>query len=271
MVFIGTRFVFAALCVLSAAPLMTLFVAPQWWRWLVLLHLPPQLALIYSCVRPNCAWFGPVVTAFQTSRKEVWLTFDDGVCADQTPRILDMLDRFQARAAFFAIGRNIAAHPALAREVIRRGHAIENHSATHPEGAFWAALPNAASREIIGGAEAIAMAIGTQSRLFRAPVGMANYFAHAVLRRQGWQLVGWSARGYDSCRNDADKIVETIYRDIRPGAIILLHEQSCLTKTNKLGISVLELLLARLDRDGFRCVVPESRDLIQNAAFRGSI
>lgn len=256
------RMLFAFLCFFSGAPLLALILIPHWWPWLLLLHLPPQLALVYSCVKPNCRWFGPVAASFTTSRKEVWLTFDDGLCAEQVPGILDLLDRFHARATFFVIGKKIAAHAPLARAVIERGHAIENHSATHPAGSFWASFPSAAAREIRDGADAIARVAGTQSRLFRAPVGMANYFVHAAVRKQGCQLVGWSARGFDACSDDANKIVERICRNLQPGAIVLLHEQSCLTKKNNAGISVLELLLARFCHEGFRCVIPDNQALV---------
>lgn len=257
MMFAGRRKWFASLCLLSALPLLGLFVAPHWWRWLIILHLPPQLTLIYSCIRPNCAWFGPVVTSFQASHKEVWLTFDDGFHAENTVEILRLLNQFHARATFFVIGENIVAHPEIAAKIIQAGHTIENHSMTHPSGFFWCYFPRAAKREILDGAKAIASVTGTPPRLFRAPAGMANYFVHSALRQLHAKLIGWQARGYDTVSQDANTIVERIYTKVKPGAIILLHEQSCSVIRNESGISVLKLLLERLSREGYACITPD--------------
>ena len=261
---------FTALCLLSVLPLLALTVFPEHWRWLVLLHLLAQWSLIYSCVRPNCRWFGPVVTSFHTNRKEVWLTFDDGPCAEHLPGILALLKQFDARATFFVVGNRIQANGSVARQVIQAGHTIENHSATHPVGFFWALLPRAAEREIREGAKSIKAAIGTESRLFRAPVGMANYFVHAALQRLDKKLIGWSVRGFDSSGiTSAENVVDRLCRSVKPGAIVLLHEEACVTKENQAGRSVLELLLSRLRKDGYACVIPDieslrSRDVQDN-------
>jgi len=61
----------------------------------------------------------------------VALTIDDGPDPEITPRVLDALDQHATKATFFCIGERVLRHAALAREIVRRGHAIENHSQRH--------------------------------------------------------------------------------------------------------------------------------------------
>jgi peptidoglycan/xylan/chitin deacetylase (PgdA/CDA1 family) len=254
---------FAALCTASAVSLLTLVFVPRARSgWLVAGHLAVSLTVVYSCVRANCCWFGPVVRRFRTSRREVWLTLDDGVCPDSASRVLEVLERFGAVATFFAVGVRVAANPETARRIVRAGHGLENHSRTHPAAFFWACLPPWIGRQMEGGVEPIRRATGVTPRCFRAPVGMANYFAHREAAQQRIRLIGWSARGYDTCTNDAMAIVERIWRDVTPGAIILLHEHRCVSCVDARGVSVLELLLTRLKSEGYRCVIPGPEDFM---------
>ena len=72
--------------------------------------------------------FGDYVARVDTPEKVVALTFDDGPDPYHTPRVLDVLDRYQVKATFFMMGRNVERYPAVAREVLQRGHEIGNHS-----------------------------------------------------------------------------------------------------------------------------------------------
>src|SRR6478609_5349408 len=65
------------------------------------------------------------------ARSEVALTIDDGPQPDVTPAVLDLLDAAGARATFFCIAEQARRHPELAREIVRRGHSLQNHSRQH--------------------------------------------------------------------------------------------------------------------------------------------
>ena len=93
-----------------------------------------HLLLLYATLRPNCQWWGPVMRSFKTSEPEVWLTIDDGPSPAHTVAMLDLLDRFQARATFFVIGTRAEKYPHLLTEILSRGHEIANHTYTHPSG-----------------------------------------------------------------------------------------------------------------------------------------
>ena len=75
--------------------------------------------------------FGDYVARVDTDEKVVALTFDDGPDPFHTPRVLEILDRYHVKATFFMLGRNVERHPAMAREVLARGHEIGNHSYSH--------------------------------------------------------------------------------------------------------------------------------------------
>ena len=88
--------------------------------------------MLYPTLVANCQWWGPVITRFQTSAPEVWITIDDGPSPAHTIKLLDILDRFEARATFFVVGANAEKHPHLITEILTRGHALGNHTFMHP-------------------------------------------------------------------------------------------------------------------------------------------
>ena len=73
----------------------------------------------------------PVYRSVHTEKKQIALTFDDGPHPILTERILDILDRYQAKATFFMVGVNVVHYPLAAKEVLKRGHEIGNHTFSH--------------------------------------------------------------------------------------------------------------------------------------------
>src|SRR5439155_21025723 len=130
------------------------------------------------------------------------------------------------------------------------------HNASHPSAFFWASTTRIAAREIAGGTAAFRQAAGLEPVQFRAPVGLANYFVHRSVALRGLRTIGWSARGYDTTERDQGKIVGNIFRNLRPGAIILMHERSHRTGTSPDSPPVLEAVLERLAAQGYTCIVP---------------
>ena len=132
-----------------------LFVAPAaalvfwWWSPVAALGIVmvSHALVLYPTLRPNAQWLGPVAMTFATTSKELWLTIDDGPAAD-TKGILDALDARGARATFFVKGMLAAQHPDLIREIVARGHAVGNHSHSHPSGSFWCLPPSRIRAEI---------------------------------------------------------------------------------------------------------------------------
>lgn len=243
------------------APCLAFYLA----RTNLLLALAPiflsHLLLLYPTLVANCQWFGPVMQAFQTSEPVVWLTLDDGPSPAHTGAILDLLDRFQARATFFVIGRHAEKYPHLVTEILARGHQIANHTYTHPSGTFWALGPSRIGAEIDLCAELLRAAPDRPAQFFRAPAGLKNLFVHPELERRRLTLIGWTVRGLDTVRRDPAKVANRLLRKIKPGAILVLHEGHRVESDPEFNPRCVELTLAGLAERGYRCVIPRPEQL----------
>lgn len=210
--------------------------------------------MLYPTLRPNVQWLGPVITRFETARRELWLTIDDGP-SDDTRAVLDLFDAHCVQATFFVKGTLAEQHADLAREIVRRGHTLANHSMTHPQATFWCLPPERIAGEIDGCSRALASITGEQPRWFRAPVGMKNFTVHPALAKRGMRLIGWTARGFDAILSDGAEIVRRILPHLRPGAIIVLHQG----REHSLG--VLEQVIVALKERGYTFVIPDDSQL----------
>lgn len=211
--------------------------------------------LIPTLIR-NCRWNGPIVSSFAPAGRDVWLTIDDGPDPGETPAVLETLSRHNAKAVFFHIGERVLARPDLAATVLGAGHLIGNHTQTHPAATFWAASPRRASWEISRCSNSLLEATGTAPRFFRAPVGLANPFVHAAAEKAGLLTVGWSANGFDGIPHDPERVVRRIMNGLRPGSIILIHENRLRGMKPGTRAMTLDLLLRRLGDEGYRTVLP---------------
>jgi peptidoglycan/xylan/chitin deacetylase (PgdA/CDA1 family) len=119
---------------LHTLALVALIADPASWPWLLAAVALNHLLIAATGLWPRSHWLGPNWTrlpAAATARHEIALTIDDGPDPEVTPQVLDLLDRYAARATFFCIGERAARYPELCREIVRRGHAVENHSQHH--------------------------------------------------------------------------------------------------------------------------------------------
>jgi peptidoglycan/xylan/chitin deacetylase (PgdA/CDA1 family) len=225
-----------------------------------------HVLLLYPTLVANCQWFGPVMRSFETAEPEVWLTIDDGPSPAHTPAMLDLLDRFQARATFFVIGGRAEKYPHLVTEILARGHEIANHTYSHPSATFWAATPGRIGLEIDLCAELLRSAPDRPARIFRAPAGLKNVFVHPEIERRRLSLIGWTVRGLDTVRRDPAQVASRIVREAKPGAIVVLHEGHRATKNPAFHPRCLELTLSGLAEHGYRCVIPQPEQLRPSAA-----
>jgi len=220
-----------------------------------------HVLLLYPTLVANSQWWGPVIRSFETTEPEVWLTIDDGPSPAHTVAMLDLLDRFQARATFFVIGKRAEEYPHLLTEILARGHEIANHTYSHPSGMFWAAGPGRIAAEIDLCADLLRAAPDRPARFFRAPVGLKNVFVHPELDRRRLALIGWSVRGLDTVQRDPARVAARIARAAKPGAIVVLHESHRVARNPEFHPRCLELTLSSLAEKGYRCIVPRAEQL----------
>lgn len=210
--------------------------------------------LLFPTLQPNVQWLGPVVTRFATDKRELWLTIDDGP-ADDTPALLELLDRLHAKATFFVKGVLAEQRPEMIREIVARGHTVANHSQTHPSATFWCLLPSRIRAEVEQCNRVLASLTGKRPRWFRAPVGHKNASVHPALAREEMRLIGWTARGFDAVMDDPQQILERILPRVKPGAIVVLHQGRAHS------LRVIEHVIAALQERGYAFVIPDDAAL----------
>ncbi len=220
--------------------------------------LGPDALLAYHLFAPWAQGLVRVHRRFATARRELWLTIDDGPDPEDTPRILELLAEHGARATFFVIGRSAVLHPELVRAIAAAGHEVAHHTHTHPLAGFWFASPARVGRELDAGLEALRLA-GVRPTRFRPPAGIKNLWLAAALRARGLTCVGWSVRGLERRRGDAEAVAASVMRRITPGAIVLLHEGPGVP--GPVRVEAIRRVLERLRDQGYQCVVPRREQL----------
>ncbi len=239
--------------VLVAAHLIGLaLILVDLWPWGLGLIVASHLMIFWGTLVPDSSLLTSVVRSFSSARNEVWLTIDDGPSED-TAAMLDLLDAHAARATFFLIADRAAVQPDVVAEILRRGHSIGNHTASHPSAWFWALPPSAMQRQIEAAQQQLTALAGAPPRLFRAAVGMSNPFIAPLLNKHDLLRIGWSARGFDSVRSRPEAVWAGLQSGLRPGAILLLHEGAA----HGNSVATLNFVLQQLDALGYRCVLPE--------------
>lgn len=197
------------------------------WPWVLAALVIDHAAITVTGLLPRSHGLGANLTqlpAPAVARREVALTIDDGPDLQVTPAVLDLLDAHGAKATFFCVGQQAARHPALCREIVRRGHAIENHSQHHRHN-FSLLGPGGFRREIQAGQDTLRAITGVTPAFFRAPAGLRNPFLDPVLQRLGLRLASWTRRAYDTRNGDPAAVVRILTRGLRAGDILLLHDR----------------------------------------------
>ncbi|HEX4152410.1 MAG TPA: polysaccharide deacetylase family protein [Steroidobacteraceae bacterium] len=237
--------IYASAALHAGAAVATL-VSPPLWPWTLGAVALNHAALTGAGLWPKSRWLGPNwirLPAAATARREVAITIDDGPDPEVTPRVLSLLGVYGARATFFCVGERVERHPELAREIVRLGHAVENHSQRHRH-AFSLMGPGRIEREILEAQRSIAGVTGQSPGFFRAPAGLRNPFLDPVLSRHGLRLVTWTHRGFDTVTGDSDQVYGRLSRSLQAGDILLLHDGHA--ARGRLGTPVIVEVLPRL-------------------------
>jgi peptidoglycan/xylan/chitin deacetylase (PgdA/CDA1 family) len=225
----------------------------------VVMFFAPDPWIFLQFILPSQQAFGPAATSFETSRREVWLTIDDGPDPASTPIVLRLLREHGARATFFVVGAQVEKFPELARQIAAEGHTLGNHTQTHPSNDFWCATPARTASEIDRCVAALLLSNAPFERYFRPPVGIRNPFLDPELSRRGMDLILWNARGLDGAGRNPDTALARIARRIQPGAILVAHEAGPRSEER---VAFVERLLKHLADEDYACVIPSRDSLI---------
>src|SRR5215467_10214161 len=182
----------------------------------------------YATMSPLSQLYGRTLTQ-GSDPNQMALTFDDGPNDPHTLRLLDVLAKYGAKATFFLIGKYVRQRPEIARAVQATGHAIGNHTWSHPNLIFVSAAR--LRQELEDCRKALEDAIGAPAPLFRPPFGGRRPNVLRTVRALGLEPVMWSVTGYDWSARSAEAIIEKVIaqadsRRHRQSEIVLLHDGS---------------------------------------------
>lgn len=238
-----------ASAIVHAGALASLLLEPGTWPAAAGALAANHALLTAAGLLPRSTLLGPNLTrlpAAAAARGEVVISIDDGPDPEVTPRVLDQLDAAGAHASFFCIGQRATAHPGLVRDIIARGHTIENHSEHHWK-RFSTLGPGAMAREISAAQASLAALTGRPPRYFRAPAGLRNPFLDPVLAPLELQLASWTRRAYDTRNGDPASVLARLTKGLAGGDILLLHDGNA-ARTPAGEAVILEVLPALLAR-----------------------
>lgn len=226
---------------------------PKEWPWAAGTLVVNHLGLAAAGLWPRSQLLGANLIRLPTrsgapgssAPGRVAITVDDGPDPDVTPRVLAHLAEHHARATFFCVGDRVERHADLAREIVNRGHDIENHSQRHRHD-FSLMGPGRMAAEISHAQATIVRVTGTRPRFFRAPAGLRNPFLDPVLSRLQLRLASWTRRGFDTVNTNADAVYKKLANPLQDGDILLLHDGNA-ARSRSGNPVILEVLPRLLD------------------------
>jgi peptidoglycan/xylan/chitin deacetylase (PgdA/CDA1 family) len=173
---------------------------------------PFWLRLIYR----SCIW------RKSSQERVLYLSFDDGPHPEATPFVLDQLAKFDAKASFFCIGKNVQLHPEIYNAIISAGHVVGNHTQNHMNG--W---KNNTKNYIADIQEATKL---IDSNLFRPPYGRIRFSQIKALRLQAalpQQIIMWDVLSGDfDTTITGEKCAQHVIQYAGPGSIIVFHDST---------------------------------------------
>ena len=171
---------------------------------------------LLSAVYRECLW------KVDTTEKILYLTFDDGPIAEVTPFVLDELKKYNAKATFFCIGKNVAANPEIFERIINEGHSIGNHTYDHLNG--WYQDNETYFSNVEKSEETISSFKFQVSNLFRPPYGKLKPAQYKFLKER-YKLVMWDVLSFDFDLNmPAEKVLKNVTDNAGPGSIVVFHD-----------------------------------------------
>jgi len=171
---------------------------------------------------PRFGFYLPVISKGTSGQKAVAITFDDGPDPLTTPLLLELLERYQVKAAFFITGEKAAKHPKLVKELVRQGHLVGNHSYSHSYRMLFKTSPSIV--EDIKAAQNVFNDFGIRPLAYRPPAGLTSPGLRSALLKTNMYPVNFSCRPLDGGNRRISNIARKILDRLRPDDIVLLHD-----------------------------------------------
>jgi peptidoglycan-N-acetylglucosamine deacetylase len=215
----------------------------------------------YQSMAPTGQWYGRNFHRLSRRSKKVALTYDDGPNDPYTLQLLEVLARHNVKATFFMIGEFVCQRPEIARAVLEAGHAIGNHTFSHPLLIFKSA--STIRRQLADCQGAMQDALGVSATIFRPPFGGRRPEVFRIARKLGLQPIMWNVTGYDWNAKSVDEIERKVTRQMRGGDVILLHDGGHLEMGTDRShtVAVTDRIIRRYQQQGREFVtIPQMMD-----------
>lgn len=178
---------------------------------------------------------------FHSEEKVLYLTFDDGPIPEVTDFVLAQLKKYDAKATFFCIGKNVKKNSAIYNRIIAEKHAVGNHSHNHLKG--WKVKTSKYLENVAKANRHI------DSKLFRPPYGKIKKKQAKALLKQGYQIIMWDVLSADfDSKITKEKCWENVKLNAQKGSIIVFHDS---IKARENLEFVLPKVLEYFTKDGY--------------------
>lgn len=159
------------------------------------------------------------VWSFSSKEKNLYLTFDDGPTPEITNWTLDQLDKYNAKATFFCIGKNVKEHPTIFQNIIERKHAVGNHTHNHLNGY------HKKKSTYIKNVETAEEQLTGTSKLFRPPYGKLKLGQSKKIRKKGYKIIMWDVLSADfDISITPEECLRNVIENVENGSVIVFHD-----------------------------------------------
>ena len=198
--------------------------------------------------------FPKFIYKVKTNEKLIALTFDDGPHPEFTIKLLDLFKEKGIKATFFVMGSNIEKHKKIVKKMIAEGHELGNHSYSHKNLIF---KKKSMIREEIEKTDSLLRELGVKSDIhFRPPFGRLIFTASSVLGALNKKVIMWNVPTKDYKENDKNVILNRVYKRIKPGSIIVLHDSGVERPGKKIDrqatIDAVKVIIDELPKKGYK-------------------
>lgn len=180
------------------------------------------------------------------NKKMIAITLDDGPHKTNTLKTLELFEKYNGRATFLMLGKNVKLYPDIVKTVYEHGFEIGSHSWDHPD--LRKLDINAVNKQIIDTQNEIFRITGFEPKIIRPPYGATNDISKEAISNNGMKIALWNLDTEDWKLKDANKIKDVIVNKAFDGAVILVHDIHSFT------IAGLEMALEELNNRGYQFV-----------------
>ena len=165
---------------------------------------------IIKSIYPGAVW------NFKNEKNKIFLTFDDGPDPEVTPKVLQILNKYNAKATFFCVGENVKKYPEVLTQILKHGHKVGNHTFNHLKG--WQTNTNYYIKNVELAANYI------KSNLFRPPYGRIKRSQYKILKKK-YKIIFWDVLSFDySKRISKENCARKVIKNTKSGSIIVFHD-----------------------------------------------